>query len=217
MITAHSFLKDVQSHQIHVYKDDGVYRHVRFRKPDSFDQMFEMITWPGGLCYTGDMGTFVFERLEDMFWFFRSKSPADARLDQIPYGYWAEKVCGANAREGLEEFDETRWRDAVKSYLRGWMRSHRAETTAEARAELWERVQDEVLNVDGDSQGVRQMVATHDFSARVEGVQRPFYFVDFHETRVSRFTDRFIWCCLALRWGVHQYDQYLTNKKVSNV
>ena len=31
------------------------------------DGTFDIVTWPGYLCYSGDMGCFVFTRLPDMF------------------------------------------------------------------------------------------------------------------------------------------------------
>ena len=70
--TEQSFLKDVAEHQMTVLRDDGVNRHVQFRRPGTICMGFELITWPGYLCYTGDMGTYVFRRLEDMFEFFRT-------------------------------------------------------------------------------------------------------------------------------------------------
>ncbi len=46
----------------------------------------------GFLCYTGDMGTFVFRRLEDMFAFFRTRSAQAATACSINLGYWAEST-----------------------------------------------------------------------------------------------------------------------------
>lgn len=71
-ITEETFLADVAAHQIHVLRDDGVHRHIRFKRPGTYCMQFDLITWPGYLCYTGDMGTYVFNRLEDMFEFFRT-------------------------------------------------------------------------------------------------------------------------------------------------
>lgn len=70
--TEKRFLGDVAKHQMTILRDDGVNRHVRFKQPNSSNMFFDLITWPGCLCYTGDMGTYVFRRLEDMFEFFRT-------------------------------------------------------------------------------------------------------------------------------------------------
>ena len=69
--TPELFLRDVQQHQIQVIRHDGVNRHIRFKRPGSMSYYFDLITWPGHLCYTGDMGTYVFRRMDDMFEFFR--------------------------------------------------------------------------------------------------------------------------------------------------
>ena len=66
------FLRDVAEHEMIVVRDDGVHRHIRFKKPGTSCMHFDLITWPGYLCYTGDMGTYVFSRLTDMFEFFRT-------------------------------------------------------------------------------------------------------------------------------------------------
>ena len=68
------FLNDVKDHQMTIVRDDNIGRHLRFSKPGTSCMSFDLITWPGYLCCTGDMGTYVFKRLPDMFEFFRTKS-----------------------------------------------------------------------------------------------------------------------------------------------
>ncbi|MFK5283374.1 hypothetical protein ACI3PL_27750, partial [Lacticaseibacillus paracasei] len=51
--------------------DNGVYRHLRFKAPDTGNQHFHLVTFPGRLVYCGDMGSYLFERTTDMFGFFR--------------------------------------------------------------------------------------------------------------------------------------------------
>ncbi len=45
-ITEEGFLKDVSCHQMTVLRDEGVFRHVRFSRPDSSSYRFDLITWP---------------------------------------------------------------------------------------------------------------------------------------------------------------------------
>jgi len=61
------FLNDIANHSMSIVRDDGVYRHLVFSNNGSSVFRFELITWPGYLAYTGDMGAFVFSRLNDMF------------------------------------------------------------------------------------------------------------------------------------------------------
>ena len=82
-----TFERDIGKHEMQIIRDDGVFRHVRFKRPDTICMYFDLITWPGCLCYTGDMGTYVFQRLEDMFVFFR-RYP-DYEQGNMSMGYWA--------------------------------------------------------------------------------------------------------------------------------
>jgi hypothetical protein len=78
------FLSDVATHEMTVVADEGNVRHLLFKAPDTVTQYFNLTTWPDHLCISGDMGTYVFSRLEDMFDFFRE--------NKINPGYWHEKV-----------------------------------------------------------------------------------------------------------------------------
>lgn len=58
------FLVHVREHEIKVIRDDGLHRHLRFKKQNTSNQYFDLITWPGTICIHGDMGTFVFSRVD---------------------------------------------------------------------------------------------------------------------------------------------------------
>ncbi|MDD2664417.1 MAG: hypothetical protein PHD19_11755 [Dechloromonas sp.] len=207
------FLKDVAEHEMIVIRDDGVHRHIRFQKPGTYCMHFDLITWPGYLCYTGDMGTYVFSRLDDMFEFFRTDREhqrlRDGRTLAINPGYWGEKLqaverCGDDGR--YREFSEDKFARAVIGDLVEWVRSHAYETTKEERRELWDAVVSDVIGADGDSGGYRKQCAAHDFNHRVNR-RVEFYFQDFWENNVMDYTHGFIWCCYALAWGVAKYDE----------
>ena len=59
------FKRDIAEHAVTVIRNDGVNRHIRLSKPGTGCYHFDLVTWPGILCYTGDMGTFVFQRLTE--------------------------------------------------------------------------------------------------------------------------------------------------------
>ena len=100
-LTEETFLKDVDQHVMEVIHEDGVFRHLRFKQPGTVCMHFDLITWPGRLCYTGDMGTFVFSRIHDMLEFFRPDAYAIAApFKRIDRNYWAEKV-DASGRDGI--------------------------------------------------------------------------------------------------------------------
>lgn len=57
---AEKFAKDVEAHEVQVLMDSGVYRHLRVRRSGTYCMGFDIVTYPGYLCYSGDMGTYVF-------------------------------------------------------------------------------------------------------------------------------------------------------------
>lgn len=201
-LTPQRFLKEVSNHKLTILRDDGAYRHIRLSESGTRCMQFDLITWPGYLCYTGDMGTYVFTRTNDMFEFFRR--PADDRWHRIDMRYWAEK-CEGRDRSGITEFSEDKFTRRVMEHLVEWIRSHRDDTTRVQRRELWDSVVHEVINADGDSGGYRKQCAAHDFTHKVNN-DLTFYFRDFWEVSVTEYTSRFVWCCYAMAWGIQQYD-----------
>ena len=89
------FNADTDGHVMTTLHEDGLYRHLRFRSPDSGWGWFDLITWPGNLTINGDMGTYTFGRTDDMFTFFTG---------HINTHYWAEKEKG-RGRSELKEHD----------------------------------------------------------------------------------------------------------------
>ncbi|MBN7389249.1 hypothetical protein I3U52_24390 [Mycobacteroides abscessus subsp. abscessus] len=77
-----------RNHKMTVLRDDDLYRHVRFAEPGTSIWHFDLVTWPGHLVISGDIGGYHFARLPDMFEFFRKP------VGYINAHYWAEKLCG---------------------------------------------------------------------------------------------------------------------------
>lgn len=212
--TEEQFLKDVAQHEMIVMRDDGVNRHIRFKKPDTSEMYFDLITWPGHLCYTGDMGTYVFQRLDDMFEFFRTDRQTKERL-YINLGYWTEKLIAVNgSRHGgkAEEFNEEKFLRVINEYRVNWMRSAKESGSLDIndRRELWEAVDDEVLCYLKDG-GDRVLNAAYDFHHDTVSKyrQKPYswQFTDLFENDFNEYTHGMVWCCYALAWGVKKYDE----------
>ena len=193
--TVDRFLKDVASHRLTVTRDEGVFRHLRFQKPGSGCYSFDIITWDGYLCYTGDMGCYVFSRITDMLEFFRS--PNDVEL-KINLHYWAEKIQAADQTDGLKEYSPDKARQVVADIL---------DQDEDADDDLRAAVSDYVLaRADDGPQAV------HDAAESFEWNGSP-YFSDFWEYDLTEYTYRFIWCCYALVWGIQQYDKLKLEKE----
>lgn len=184
-----SFLKDVSQHRMTIVREDGVNRHIIFSKPGTFNQRFELITWPWHLCYTGDMGTFVFSRLEDMFQFFRDDRPGDEL--RINLGYWAEKIQASDKHGGHEEWSQESFRSVIEHYL---------ENDGEPLPDgVREAVEEEIYSRLDDGE--------HDaYRAASEFNHNGFRFDDLWDHDFKEYTYRFVWCCYALAWGIRQYD-----------
>lgn len=182
--TKEEFLRCVKDHKIEIIKDEGVYRHIKFYSSDcSWNQWFQIVTYPDTLVYSGDMGCYVFSRTEDMLTFFRQKEL------KINPSYWAEK-CIAHDRDGVEEFSP----QYFKARIEEWM------DESEVSDGTREEVKREVL-WNADDGALIAMRSAIDFKSS-DG----FYFADFWETDCNVYTYRFLFCLYSLVWGIQQYD-----------
>jgi hypothetical protein len=196
MVTADTFLKDVAKHEVRILRDDGVYRHVRVKQPDTYNMQFDVVTYPWHLCYSGDMGTFVFHRLEDMFEFFRGK---DRRINP---DYWSEKCVAIDRPDGMRAYSTAKAKDAVlydvKQFGENWHLSK-----AKQR-DLMAAVTDRVLIAVDD--GRDELVRTAQEFKWAVGSTEHDVFPYFWETNFEEWTGRFLWCCHALPWAIAHYD-----------
>ena len=191
--TEERFLKDVSDHAMTVICDIGVNRCIHFAaKKNAWNMHFTLITWPGHLCISGDMGTFVFYRLPDMFEFFRTRH--QERLPINPH-YWEEK-CEADDRcmGGTREYDDERFKQCVKQDFDCAFEDSEDEN---AKARCWSAIKDEVLCAENEYEAHTK---ARDFE--FEG----FSFQDFWEHNLRSHTYHYIWCCYAIVWGIRQYD-----------
>jgi len=224
------FAADTSKHQMTILRNDGLYRHLRFRAPDSGFYWFDLITWPGYLAFVGDMDGYVFARTDDMFDFFR-------RSKQINPVYWSEKIV--DGRERAKRYSE----DKARRYIEDHIASYGDEVPG-----LREEVQRRILGDDPTwdlayEEGAREALRDFEFlpetgvrarhvamaEAEVDRLRRDstatgyqvtaarqafekakqdatFQFVDTWEWDLADWDWTFLWCCHAIRWGIEQYD-----------
>ena len=115
------FAKDTERHVLTVFKDDGVYRHIRMAKPGDSNMRYDIVTWPGYLAYSGNMGDFTFSRVEDMFTFFRPENPGSVQ-PYINLSYWSEKITAADKNDGYRQYSGDMFEAAVKERLEEYYR-----------------------------------------------------------------------------------------------
>lgn len=176
------FLNDTADHVMQIEHDDGLYRHVRFKAPGTSMYWYELITWPGSIVVNGDMGSFGFSRVEDMFDFFAE--------GYINPGYWAQKL---HNREGIKDWSETLAKKAVQEmWDQGAGRFDHA-----TKVKIYAAIREEVLPYVGCRWEAGETFRDFD----VEG----FRFDEWYEHTLEDYTIQFLWCCHAIREGIRQY------------
>jgi len=207
------FMRDIARHELIVHRDDGVYRHITGKRPGTSDMHFHIVTFPGYLVYTGDMGSYTFTRLRDMFDFFRQKP--GRRFGYINPSYWSEKLeatsCnGRHVKHGAEEWSD----DKFKAVITERFNDHFADMAPDEdepedkraafeamKAEAWEQIEDEIFSCDDlEHEGYR---AASDFSHEESGLK----FEELWDHNLSDWTLHFLWACYAITWAITKYDQ----------
>lgn len=193
------FTRQTTNHSMEVLRDDGKYRHLKFTNNGSQNFRFDLITWPGYLTYCGDMGTYTFSRLPDMFEFFRDEH------EGINPGYWGEKLQGYDKHTGYRKFSPEVFRKRVSDRFHSWIEN--TDATPEAADDLFDAIEYQIMGEADDSE-FRAYCAIENFFH----YGSDFRFDDFFDDGVAEeYTFHYIWCCLAIVWGIQQYDQLKEN------
>ena len=194
-VTKEIFLDSVKNHQMNILLDNGVFRCIEFRDPkDKGRYFFYLSTIPGRLLISGDCGTYVFSRINDMFQFFRGK--------YIDFSYWASKADAEDTRGGIRVFNVDKLKqqltDNFNDFKDCWPCSKEDE----------EEFQEEILNMIEDE---------HTFVAL--GSKRlncGFEIEPWEYSNVYDLSSRFIWNCYAINWGIDQYDKLSDRSETSD-
>ncbi|WP_181273659.1 hypothetical protein [Brevibacterium oceani] len=116
-----NFLKNTEEHVLNVIHNDGLYRHLRFQEPGTRMWSMDLVTWPGHLATSGDIGEgLVFSREEDMIGFFASAGKVDGHYSDgapsIDFRYWAEKIQGRGLVD-VRKYDAEFFLQLVREHL----------------------------------------------------------------------------------------------------
>lgn len=208
MSNLNRFICDISSHQLTVIRDDGIYRHLRFERQKTNAYYFDIITWPGYLAVTGDMGTWAFSRIADMFDFFTAAHSGKQESFQINPGYWSEKFeSGAGCRRTESpcyEFDET----ALAKILDEW----HAEWLLGAGEDADEFERDDVAEKIADLKRERFSNESQAYTA-VDDADLPDFDMQyaFEGRSMQQYSYHYLWICYAIVWGIERYR----NKKLA--
>ena len=183
------FKAAVAKHEMKIISDNKELRHMTFRNPADPAYHFAITTWPGYLCISGDMGTYVFARIVNMFDFFRTDGM------RINSGYWHEKLQSVDVPCGSSVFSEAVFIKEINEHVATW-----EFTDEEEKAAVMEQLQDEVLccGCDGETRA-------YDAAERFRS-EYGHEFSDFWEADLQVYTYQYLWCCHAIVWAIMQYD-----------
>lgn len=196
-LTVEEFLKDVSEHKMIVSQDSGIYRHLRFgAEKDGWHKWFELVTWPGGLAYNGDMGSWMFSRIPDMFIFFRQKNTGSQPI--INPSYWQEKIQAESRFGGpSKKFNPDVFKANVIDCLDNYGFNKKQ------KGIIVKAMEEECVFGGVNEPDVRQRV--DEFRFKISTV-KTFSFSDIWEISGEDYTYHFLWCLYAIVWGIQQYD-----------
>jgi hypothetical protein len=178
---AERFAKETAEHEMTVLHDDGLYRHLRFKKQGTSFYWFDIVTWPGTLAIRGDMDGYMFSRVTDMFEFFRSDK------GRINPHYWSEKTEGG--RSACKTYSEMSAKAQVLRYIGD---------LEDRPPGLFLAIQRDIFNHVHFEDEAREAIQQFEH----EGVT----FDDVWEWDLHDYDWSFLWCCRAIVWGIQQYD-----------
>ena len=180
--------------------DDGTpYRHVRFAKPGTSIWSFNLVTWPGHLSISGDLQSFTFRRLHDMFDFFGGPGSVNP-------SYWGEKLVAESrgTQYGDARFSEDHFMESLASEA-----DIRCEDLTEDDARRFRAaVKEEILEYGPPQHLETAMEALNAFRWEPEdsdSYPQPIRFDDAHEWDMGGYDHHFLLCCHAIQWGVRTY------------
>lgn len=208
-------LEAFANHRLTVEHDDGVHRCLLFKAPDTSAYHFRLVTWPGHLAISGDIGDFTFARTWDMFQFFATHENWASMPVKINPQYWEEKCTARSRHGGTEEFDEGAFREYI---VRTFHEIEADEFREGGRGAVWRDDRGYLLDT-SFSTPHEAIQAAQEFRVDCwqlnDDVAHPADWHPFQDAWDCRFTKpgfTFLMCCYAIVWGIKRYAQHKEGK-----
>lgn len=199
--TLEKFLDDVKNHEITIHQNNGVYRHLEFKKTDNSNPYFNITTFPNHLVITayidGLSYALVLSRRYDMFDYFRDYF-RDGNLKIFPE-LWSEKIKSTSNEAKIascSEFNIDKVKKLAKDDLREYLKNQKVSKAD--RDALNEKFESEILNAEDEYEIV---AAIRNFYFN------DFEFVDFWGGGYRKYRYEYIWLCYAIVWGIKKFDE----------
>ena len=188
--------KEFAKHELHVVRQDGLYRHLRCNEPGTYMYGFDIVTWPGYLTICGDIGSYTFARIDDMFAFFRE----GAKHWRINPGYWGEKLQGrVRGRTLGMEYS----RDEYVQHVVEWFNDQAEELSDDEAHSLRRSVLDDLLD-EWDGGWEHDEHHAHELLRNFK--HGDISISDSWEWNLQRYDSSFLRCCWAIVWAIKAYD-----------
>lgn len=209
-------LEILRRHQMTIEHDEGEHRSLYFGRPGSSAYHFRINTWPGHLCISGDMGTYVFSRLRDMFEFHANGDDWAAMPIRINASYWAEKIQhGSSGGRGSVQYSRIAV-DRVKTmaverfreiplidFEPGW----RLTAFRDLRDEVLENISE-----DDSAESVVAKIDRYSIPAYCLKSDQPYRLDEetawFWDVEAREYEFHFLFACYAIVWGIKRYAQH---------
>jgi len=213
-LTAEQFFEQVKNHKMIVEMDNGVNRCLLFRNPESpYNRYFRIVTYHGSLCISGDMGCAVFQRLDDMFEFFRMEEEHTELC--INPDYWGEKLQTESKFGKSIIFDEERYEEIIREEFKrhcdcwsnlDWesINDPEDENHAQPFPKTWKAVEEELLCSIDNQYDAREAVDSFSFKEQ----DFTFQITDFWDYHLMKYSVHHLWRCYAIVWAITQYDKW---------
>lgn len=171
---------ELSKHEIVLKHCDGLYRHWRVAQPGTSNRMFNIVTWPGSLCFTGDMGDYLFQRVPDMVEFMQRSA--------MSFSYAEEKCVAHDGR--LKEFSEEVFNEIIADRLKQAVEQadHDDDPDIVQHVESKiEEIRDEYECYSAEHDAIKAMFE----SGLWDGGDLP---------SCKSYTYHFLWCLHAIKW-----------------
>jgi len=199
------FDKEIVEHEMTIHQDRGLYRHIVFAVPGTNIYHFNLTTFPNYLIISGDMGTYAFSRVEDMFRFFRNE-----RICINP-SYWGEKLKSISTNGGYEKFNVDEFKQGVEESFEAYREYLDDKELAD---KIWADIKMTVIdpaNDDGAGWVAMQSAIEYRYEDILADINIGNIFQDFWEHSCNRFDYNYIWCLWAIVHGIKMYDEFKKN------
>ena len=206
-LTLEKFLDDVKHHEITIHQNNGVYRHLEFKKTDNSNPYFNITTFPNHLVITGSINgcnnALVFSKQYDMFdYFYQYLGDNDLKIyPQL----WHEIILSTSYKgiiESYSEFDIDEIKRCAQEDLDDFIKN--AELSAEDVAALRWEFESNVLNAEYEHEIIDSIT---NFDRIINFGFCGFNFDEFWESNYRKYRYEYIWLCYAIVWGIKKFDE----------